>query len=595
MADFFLEYDRNLKATLDAEKGVAEYWIADIRNDLLLDRKVVHGVLLQPRSTKRKCDRAQPHAMTVHHPENELESANMKLKTLFALLFLSSLLLSPRASVHAAVEQDVAGGPSFPCPQAKSAIEQLICSDRELSALDLEYSRTYIESLRDKERREVDFESRNEAARVRERDSCVEGIVVTGELRPQVIACVSSWYDMRLAVLSDLSSMSASEWTPRLVGGSSSYSRDGNGAVRKSIQHDIYFKTPGTDRLFRLTEESGRPLWPARLDPSIQFNIDRKILGSLTLVEEYRSDSNPKFQYFFNKDGRLAAQSRRFTAKNGDQLYYQYDLVFFDAQGGVTQRTQLAQTDRKISPVRKDLSGQWGAKPVYATFDELFNAKFKSAAPLDVDKLGICYVELLDGYPTVPLILNTPSRSLEFFKGTFPLKNGTARVDDLFAPSPSQGTETLIGTVRSRKVYAITYGDCTGVLVERENNRFQPALYVCPDQPGNRGRVSLMRIDGEDVVSYIAPIYRGTLRFDLALDQGVPRRLDYSELLMAEQKRILPEAYSVGRLIGEDTATLTYRFSILKDDIYDGGELEIALGVRNGRAYVKSSRWDKPK
>jgi hypothetical protein len=104
-----------------------------------------------------------------------------------------------------------------------------------------------------------------------------------------------------------------------------------------------------------------------------------------------------------------------------------------------------------------------------------------------------------------------------------------------------------------------------------------------------------MRIDGEDVVSYIAPIYRGTLRFDLALDQGVPRRLDYSELLMAEQKRILPEAYSVGRLIGEDTATLTYRFSILKDDIYDGGELEIALGVRNGRAYVKSSRWDKPK
>jgi hypothetical protein len=33
----------------------------------------------------------------------------------------------------------------------------------------------------------------------------------------------------------------------------------------------------------------------------------------------------------------------------------------------------------------------------------------------------------------------------------------------------------------------------------------------------------------------------------------------------------------------------------LKDDIYDGGELEIALGVRNGRAYVKSSRWDKPK
>jgi Uma2 family endonuclease len=36
MADSSLEYDSNLKASLYAEKGVAEYWIADVRNDRLL-------------------------------------------------------------------------------------------------------------------------------------------------------------------------------------------------------------------------------------------------------------------------------------------------------------------------------------------------------------------------------------------------------------------------------------------------------------------------------------------------------------------------------------------------------------------------------
>ena len=36
MADSSLEYDQSVKATLYAETGVAEYWIADIRNDRLL-------------------------------------------------------------------------------------------------------------------------------------------------------------------------------------------------------------------------------------------------------------------------------------------------------------------------------------------------------------------------------------------------------------------------------------------------------------------------------------------------------------------------------------------------------------------------------
>ncbi|HET9132232.1 MAG TPA: Uma2 family endonuclease, partial [Terriglobia bacterium] len=36
MADSSLEYDETLKARLYAETGVAEYWIADVRNDRLL-------------------------------------------------------------------------------------------------------------------------------------------------------------------------------------------------------------------------------------------------------------------------------------------------------------------------------------------------------------------------------------------------------------------------------------------------------------------------------------------------------------------------------------------------------------------------------
>jgi Uma2 family endonuclease len=36
MADSSLEYDQSLKGGLYAETGVAEYWIADVRNDRLL-------------------------------------------------------------------------------------------------------------------------------------------------------------------------------------------------------------------------------------------------------------------------------------------------------------------------------------------------------------------------------------------------------------------------------------------------------------------------------------------------------------------------------------------------------------------------------
>jgi Uma2 family endonuclease len=42
MADSSLEYDQTIKARLYAETGVAEYWIADVRNDRLLVYSELH-------------------------------------------------------------------------------------------------------------------------------------------------------------------------------------------------------------------------------------------------------------------------------------------------------------------------------------------------------------------------------------------------------------------------------------------------------------------------------------------------------------------------------------------------------------------------
>jgi uncharacterized protein len=54
--------------------------------------------------------------------------------SLIALVMLSSML-------HGAEPQGTQSSPGIPCANAATAAEKLICSDRDLVALDLEYSR----------------------------------------------------------------------------------------------------------------------------------------------------------------------------------------------------------------------------------------------------------------------------------------------------------------------------------------------------------------------------------------------------------------------------------------------------------------------
>ena len=61
----------------------------------------------------------------------------------------------------------VVGAASFDCARAATAVEQMVCSDSELSALDDELGKLF-----DKNRREVDIELRAQRAWLKERNCC---------------------------------------------------------------------------------------------------------------------------------------------------------------------------------------------------------------------------------------------------------------------------------------------------------------------------------------------------------------------------------------------------------------------------------------
>jgi len=66
------------------------------------------------------------------------------------VMLATSLTMAFRSSARAAGMQEAGGaGPSFPCEKATTSVEKLICSDRNLSALDLEYSRLYGQRLQE--------------------------------------------------------------------------------------------------------------------------------------------------------------------------------------------------------------------------------------------------------------------------------------------------------------------------------------------------------------------------------------------------------------------------------------------------------------
>ncbi|PYR83179.1 MAG: hypothetical protein DMG19_19760 [Acidobacteria bacterium] len=85
----------------------------------------------------------------------------------------TSLTMAFRSSARAAGMQEAGGaGPSFPCEKATTSVEKLICSDRNLSALDLEYSRLYGQRLQESDKPEAEEIRSRAKSSLQTRDNC---------------------------------------------------------------------------------------------------------------------------------------------------------------------------------------------------------------------------------------------------------------------------------------------------------------------------------------------------------------------------------------------------------------------------------------
>ena len=511
-----------------------------------------------------------------------------------ALVIILSLLALSCDSFAGFLQTQGGGstGPSFPCEKATTAVEKLICGDAELSRLDLEYSRLYNDQLRDSDTADI-AGIRNEARfflQVRER--CVNGSLDSALIKSYEIACLTMNYDRRIADLSDLPKQPPAEWTQQLVDGAFVYA-DRNRGLRRTRSGkplpEIFFKTPGADTLFRITGTD--LLWPSRLDRSLQYRVYRNVLGSLTYVQEYRG-VDLEFEYFFNRDGRLAAQERRFSrlADGGLTDYYgEYETVFYVSSGQEIRRVRQVYYKGKIGQKREDLAGPPLAKPSFDSFTDLWDARFKRADVLDPEQLGLAYLHLSDGYPTQTRVLNFEPEPLEICEHSVPQIN-YGSID--LRPGAMRGVLKPIGTLSGKRVYSVTYpGDLTVILVEREADRYLPILYVQPPRPIELG-VAL--IESQDILFYSSSVPGSggfTDEWYFILDHGIPKKVEYATVVGDELRKIVPEhcePWKGGRL---NLNTLTYS-QMFRGDCPNGvAFIAVQLGFEQGHFVVKSSKW----
>jgi len=507
-----------------------------------------------------------------------------------------------RSTVGIAQTQSTDLGPSFACDKATSLSEKLICSDRELSSLDLEYSRLYRDRLQEPDRAEVAEIRSNAQSFLQFRDRCADESLGARSLRASEIDCLVQWYHGRIAELSDLPTSAPREWSPRLVAQANVHVDRHRGLFRvrsKKPIPEIYFKAPGVAKFFKMRGEDGAPQ-PARVDRSISYAVYQDVLGSLTYVRQFLNDGHLDVDYFFNKDGRLAAVERRFDTMSNGGVYVEYETVFYDAAGRETRRTQRAFYGGKLTVIRKELSLPRLQKPLETSWAAFSSARFRAAESLDPTRLGLCHIDVRDGYGQSARILNFAAEPLEVYERS--IQRISYRSIDNLADQPVKvrGMSEAVGTLGGKRVYSVTYP--TGlvvVLVERQTGRFLPVLYVSPEMEIDHLEVA--NVDGEEVLYYSSRI-SGTGGFTsewyLILDRGVPRNVEYRTVLMAELKKLLPENYGVWKGGGFDLKTLTFSHGVWKDGDANccpsGGSVEIVLGFEKGRFFVKSSHWEKP-
>jgi uncharacterized protein len=515
-------------------------------------------------------------------------------------LMLWTLLTPPSHSLsRAGQRQDT--GPSFPCEKATTSAEKLICADPDLAALDVEYSSLYQQRLRENTKAESDQIRSNARWYLQTREQCSNDKINAAQLRPYAVDCLKDWYYAGIAELSDLPESPPGEWSPRLVAGVHILISRNRGLERTRAQKpagESYLKAPGTDKFIRVRPQDVRP---ARVDRSEAYWVYRNVLGSLTVVTEHRNDGNLDLFYFFNSDGRLAVQQRRFSAPSGNKPYGEYETVYYADAGTESSRVQRAYYEGKITTLRKDLSPPPLQKAAFDSLQDLVDARLQTAQALDPDQLGLCYLDLSDGYGPQTRILNFDPEPLTVFERSIP-KMDYASLDNSGAtPGQARGSSKLVGTLNGKRVYSVRYPvGFLALLVEREAARYLPVLIVSTRIPFDR--LGILRMEGAEVLAYSVTIPGTghlTTEWYFILDRAVSRRVDYMPVLTAELKRILPEHLGLRKGGGFDPDTLVFSHQVWRDDNASccpaGGSVQVVLGFKNGEFFVKSSRFEASK
>ena len=513
----------------------------------------------------------------------------------FAIIIVLSL---PALSFICLAAQTPRVGPSFSCQKATTSTEKLICSDRELSALDLEYSHLYDKQVQESsDKAEINGIKSNAKFFLQNREYCMNDTVNSALIKSYELTCLTSWYHERIADLSDLPNPPHDEWTPKLVDGAFMYADRHRGLQRTRAQKpapDIYFKAPGVDRLFKMSGGDGIPQ-PARIDPSVRYSVYQNLLGSLTYVEEVRDDGHLQFRYFFNRGGRLAAQERSFSRKTGAGLtdfYGERETVLYSASGGETRRLRPMLSFGKITTQRKDLSPGRLETPSFRSFTAFAEARLKDAERLDADRLGLCYLDLDDGYGPSTWVLNFESRPLVTYEHSVPPINYRGVDFGGDQPSDMPGTIEDIGTLSGKRVYSVTYSALGLVLiiVEREPDRYLPVLY----SGRQADRLGITTIDGQNILFHTARVSGNggsTVEWYFVLDNGIPKKIEYGNTVGEEIKKTLPEHCEAWRGGNLNVDTVTYSL-YFRGDCPAGNVFRARLGFENGHFVVKSSSWE---
>jgi hypothetical protein len=233
--------------------------------------------------------------------------------------------------------------------------------------------------------------------------------------------------------------------------------------------------------------------------------------------------------------------------------------------------------------------------------------EFETTGVLGANKLGLCYLNLADGYPTVTRNLNFEPQPLDVYKRSLPLMNYRHFDDVWVTRNPVSGVVQDLGPLDGKRVYSIGYsGGLHAILVERQSGRFLPVMYFSPQTTIDR--LEIVKAFDRQILAYSSTISgNGGFTDDwyFILDHGIPKRVEYEAILVDELKKLFPEIERErprGNFIlsgrSFDVAKLTFTSPVWKDEDSNDSPIEsvtVVFEIRNGQFVIKSSHRGKLK